>query len=213
MWRSAGTRPSPPPSPSSPTWSASAGWPRTAPAPPTWTCMSPATGTGRRACWPPPRRWHSTDPPPLPATYPPRKQNPEGSFPPLCLGGPGGRPARVAGDGPAGRAPAGPPVPSGEAQHQRRQRDPGDRHRDQQQAPVVGAAHVRRAGQPAQPPDDGGQDNDRQPDGGAVPEDGGPDGREGDGGAGPGQFGPLAGQPRIGFLEIGGRRFPGWRVP
>jgi hypothetical protein len=77
----------------------------------------------------------------------------------------------------------------------------------------VGASHVRRAGQPAEPPDDDGQDDDRQPDRGVVPEDGGPDGSEGDGGAGPGQLGPLAGQPRIGLLEVRSRRLSGWRVP
>ena len=74
----------------------------------------------------------------------------------------------------------------------------------------MGASRARRAGQSAKPPDDGGQDEDGQPDRGMVLEDDSPDGREGDGGAGPGQFGPLAGQPWVGVLDVVGRRFPGW---
>ena len=76
----------------------------------------------------------------------------------------------------------------------------------------MSASRVQRAGKPAQPPDDGGQDQDRQPDLGVVLEYDGPDGREGDGGAGPGQLGPFAGQPGIGLLDVGGWRFPRLRV-
>ena len=65
---------------------------------------------------------------------------------------------------------------------------------------------ARRAGQVAQPPDDSGQDQDREADHRAVLEDGAPDRREGDGRPGPGQFGPLTGQPRVGVLDVLGRR-------
>ena len=75
----------------------------------------------------------------------------------------------------------------------------------------MAAGAARRAGQPAQPPDDGGQDEDRQPDRGAVLENDAPDGREGDGRAGPGQLGPFAGQPGGAVLGIGGWRWAGWR--
>ena len=57
------------------------------------------------------------------------------------------------------------------------------------------AAGTRRARQPAQPPDDRGHGENRQPDQRVVLEDGGPDGGEADRGARPGQFGPLLGQP------------------
>jgi len=72
----------------------------------------------------------------------------------------------------------------------------------------VGAAGVRRTGQPAEPPDDGADDDDRQPHQRAVSEEAGANGREGDGGAVPGQFGPLAGQPGVGIRDAAGRRFP-----
>ena len=76
----------------------------------------------------------------------------------------------------------------------------------------MSVSRVRRAGKPAQPPDHGGQDQDRQPDPGVVLEYDGPDGRERDGGAGPGQFGAFAGQPGIGLLDVGGWRFARLRV-
>ena len=57
------------------------------------------------------------------------------------------------------------------------------------------AAGTRRARQPAQPPDDRGHGENRQPDQRAVLEDSGPDGGEADRGARPGQFGPLLSQP------------------
>jgi hypothetical protein len=66
----------------------------------------------------------------------------------------------------------------------------------------VAAAGDRPAGQPAQPPDDRGHDENRQPDHRAVLEDGGPDGSEADGGARPGQFGPLLGQPGGAVLGV-----------
>jgi hypothetical protein len=75
----------------------------------------------------------------------------------------------------------------------------------------VAAGGGRGAGQPAEPPDDGGQDEDRQPDRGPVLEDDAPDGRKGDGRAGPGQLGPFAGQPRGTVLGIVGCRGAGGR--
>jgi hypothetical protein len=62
-------------------------------------------------------------------------------------------------------------------------------------------------GQPPEPPDDGGHDQDRERGQRAELEDGTPDGGEGDGSPGPGEFGPFAGQPRVGVLDVLGRRF------
>jgi uncharacterized protein (TIGR03083 family) len=162
-------------------------------------------------CWPPPRRWHSTDPPPLPATSSPGSRT-QRELPPLCLGA-RGRVACVAGGGPAVRRVGWPPVPSEEAQHQRRQRDPGDRHRDQQQAPAAVPPTSGRAGQTANPPDD---DADRMTTGSPIA----------------GWYlrmaAPIAAKAmavrvqasavrcrpgRIGLLEVRGRRLPGWRLP
>jgi len=70
----------------------------------------------------------------------------------------------------------------------------------------VAAVGARCPGQPAQPPDDDGDDENRQPDQRAVLENGGPDRGEADGGAGPGQFGPLLGQPRRAVLGVIARR-------
>src|SRR6516164_3693310 len=291
-------RPSPPRSPSSPTWSVSAGWPRTASPLPTSTCTSPATRARRPGYWRRPRRWRSTDPPPAAATYLPRKQDtswggtrrscrpssvPSGPsraagddhrrrgrvtrpvLVPRPARGAGGRPARGAGGGPAGPGGvrAGRPTldqptldrrrsasryrgrdagcgrrntpvprpgwvlaiagrrgsaerggpPADEAQHQRHQRDAADGRRDQQEPPVVAAAGARRAGQSAQPPDDHGHGENRQPDHRPVLENGGPDGGEADRGAGPGQFGPLLGQPRGAVFGVAAGRVQGVLTP
>ena len=77
----------------------------------------------------------------------------------------------------------------------------------------MAAVGARRAGQPAEPPDDGGHGEHRQPDQRAVLEDGGPDGGEADGGAGPGQFGPLLGQPRRAVLGVVAGRLQGVFTP
>ena len=71
----------------------------------------------------------------------------------------------------------------------------------------MGAARVRGAGQPAEPPDDGADDENRQPDEWGELEEAGPDGREGDRGTVPGQFGPLPRQPGVGVPDAFGRRF------
>ena len=77
----------------------------------------------------------------------------------------------------------------------------------------MGAAGVRRAKKPAEPPHDGADDDDRQPGQWAVSEEAGADGREGDGGAVPGQFGPLPGQARLGLLGVVSGRFQGALTP
>src|SRR5436190_2168966 len=184
-------RPSRLPSASSPTWSISAVWPRTGSTPPTSTCRSPATWAGRRVCWRLPRRWRSTDPAPLPATYLSRRQDTQRGVDGMSV-------LVMAFIGSIGAAPA-PPEMS----------DADGAHRDQQDSPVADVSRTGRAGQPAQPPHDGAEDEDRQPDHRAVLEDGGPEGREADGRAGPGQLGPLAGQPRVGVLDVVGRLLPG----
>lgn len=77
----------------------------------------------------------------------------------------------------------------------------------------MAGAGARGARHPAQPPDDGGHGENRQPDQRAVLEDGAPDGGEADGGAGPGQFGPLLGQPGGAVLGVIARRCQGVLTP
>ena len=77
----------------------------------------------------------------------------------------------------------------------------------------MAAAGARRAWHPAQPPDDHGHGENRQPDHRPVLEDGGPDGGEADRGAGPGQFGPLLGQSRGTVLGVVAGRVQGVLTP
>jgi hypothetical protein len=71
----------------------------------------------------------------------------------------------------------------------------------------VPGASALCAGQPPEPPDNGGHDQDREPDQRAELENRTPDGGEGDGRPGPGQFGPFAGQSRVGVLDVLAGRF------
>ena len=77
----------------------------------------------------------------------------------------------------------------------------------------MAAAGARRAGKSAQPPDDHGHGENRQPDHRPVLENGGPDGGEADRGAGPGQFGPLLGQPRGAVFGVAAGRVQGVLTP